>query len=186
MKIYYTLYTIKLKICTQRFYYSSSKFSKIIHAFTVTRSVHRTDSSMRSVSLCGTLEAPVQKVKAMALTHFLLYICHQIRSSLLSGVSLLAVSNVNNPVGLVGLPYVMWSAHVFVTHIQMEKISCWNGPTVHVCCFMLACASTKTFVSRVQKTAKKIFVSRKIRQQGHSLAEVSLCTVVVSDLFISI
>ena len=30
------------------------------------------------------------------------------------------------------------------------------------------------FVSRVQKTAKKIFVSRKIRQQGHSLAEVSL------------
>ena len=30
------------------------------------------------------------------------------------------------------------------------------------------------FVSRVQKTAKKIFVSRKVRQQGHSLAEVSL------------
>ena len=30
------------------------------------------------------------------------------------------------------------------------------------------------FVSRVTKTAKKIFVSRKIRQQGHSLAEVSL------------
>jgi len=39
---------------------------------------------------------------------------------------------------------------------------------------MLARASTKTFVSRVRKTAKKIFVSRKIRQQGHSLAEVSL------------
>jgi hypothetical protein len=30
LKIYYTLYTIKLKICTQRFYYSS-KFSKFIH-----------------------------------------------------------------------------------------------------------------------------------------------------------
>ena len=29
-KIYYTLYTIKLKICKQRFYYSSSKFSKFI------------------------------------------------------------------------------------------------------------------------------------------------------------
>ena len=28
LKLYYTLYTIKLKICTQRFYYSSSKFSK--------------------------------------------------------------------------------------------------------------------------------------------------------------
>jgi len=51
---------------------------------------------------------------------------------LLSGVSLLAVSNVNNPVGLVGLPYVIWSAHFFVTHIQTEKISSWNGPNVHV------------------------------------------------------
>ena len=30
------------------------------------------------------------------------------------------------------------------------------------------------FVSRVRKTAKKIFFSGKIRQQGHSLAEVSL------------
>jgi hypothetical protein len=71
--------------------------------------------------------------------------------------------SVNNPVGLVGLPSVMWSAYFFVTHIQMEKISFWNGPTVHVCCFMLARASAKTFVSRVQKTAEKIFVSRKIR-----------------------
>jgi len=62
----------------------------------------------------------------------------------------------------VGLPYVMWSAHFFVTHIQTEKISSWIGPTVHVCCFMLSRASTKTFVSRVWKTAKKI-VSRKIR-----------------------
>jgi len=58
---------------------------------------------------------------------------------------------------------VMWSAHFFVTHIQTEKISSWNGPTVHVCCLMLARASTKTFVSRVWKTAKKIFVSWKIR-----------------------
>jgi len=39
---------------------------------------------------------------------------------------------------------------------------------------MLARASTKTFISRVRKTAKEIFVSRKIRYQGHSLAEVSL------------
>jgi hypothetical protein len=30
LKIYYTLHTIKLKICTQRFCYSSSKFSKFI------------------------------------------------------------------------------------------------------------------------------------------------------------
>jgi hypothetical protein len=71
------------------------------------------------------------------------------RKVMLSGVSLLAVSNINNPVGLVGLPYVMCSAHLFVTHIQTEKISSWNGPTVHVCCFMVDSASTKTFVSRI-------------------------------------
>ena len=71
------------------------------------------------------------------------------RNVILSGVSLLAVSNLNNPVGLVGLPYVMWSAHFFVTHIQTEKVSSWNGPTVHVCCFILVRASTKTFVSRI-------------------------------------
>jgi len=82
---------------------------------------------------------------------------------MLSGVLLLAVSNVNNPVGLVGLPCVMRSTHFFVTHIQTEKASSWNGPTIHVCCFMLARTSTKTFVGRVRKTAKKIFVSRKIR-----------------------
>ena len=57
---------------------------------------------------------------------------------------------------------------------KLTELLSWNGPTVHVCCFMLARASTKTFVSRVQKTSEKIFVSRKIRQQGHSLAEVSL------------
>ena len=56
-------------------------------------------------------------------------------------------------------------------------LSSWNGPTVNVCCFMLACASTKTFVSRARKRAKKIFVSRKNRQQGHSLAEVSLYVI---------
>jgi len=35
-------------------------------------------------------------------------------------VSRCYVSNLNNPFGLVGLPYVMWSAHFFVTHIQTE------------------------------------------------------------------
>ena len=50
-----------------------------------------------------------------------------------------------------------------------------NGPTVHVCCFMLTRASTETFVSRIhirwpspKKTAKKSslaekFVSRTTR-----------------------
>jgi hypothetical protein len=90
------------------------------------------------------------------------FVSRNVISHRLSGVSLLAVSNVNNPVGLVGLPYVMWSAHFFVTHIQTEKISSWNGPTVHVCCFMLARASTKTFVSRVRKTAKRASLAEKI------------------------
>ena len=51
---------------------------------------------------------------------------------------------------------------------KFTELLSWNGPTVHVCCFMLGRASTKTFVSRVQKTAKKSslaekFVSRVIR-----------------------
>ena len=32
---------------------------------------------------------------------------------------------------------------------KLIELLSWNGPTVHVCCFMLAPrASTKTFVSR--------------------------------------
>ena len=38
---------------------------------------------------------------------------------------------------------------------KLIELLSWNGPTVHVCCFMLARASAKTFVSRVQKTVKK-------------------------------
>ena len=84
---------------------------------------------------------------------------------------LLAVSNVNNPVGLVCLLYVMRSAHFSVTHIQTEKISSWNGPTVHVCCFMLARASTKTFVSRIHIRQPSPKNSEKnLRQPKNSLA----------------
>ena len=57
---------------------------------------------------------------------------------------------------------------------NLNELLSWNGPTLHVCCFMLARASTKTFFSRIQKkNSEKIFASRKILQQGHSLAEVS-------------
>ena len=51
---------------------------------------------------------------------------------------------------------------------KLIELLSWNGPTVHVCCFMLALASTKTFVSRVQKKQRweKIFVSRKIQLAG--------------------
>ena len=107
----------------------------------------------------------VKKVKAMGLlSPSDMHPSSNPKQLMLSGVSLLAVSKVNNPVGLVGLPYVMWSAHLFVTHIQTEIINSWIDPTVHVCCFMLARASTETFVSRVQKkNSEKFFVSRKIR-----------------------
>jgi hypothetical protein len=77
------------------------------------------------------------------------FVSRNVISHRLSGISLLAVSNVNNPVRLVGLLCVMWSAHFFVTHIRTEKISSLNGPTIHVCCFMLVRASTKTFVRRI-------------------------------------
>ena len=95
----------------------------------------------------------------------------QPKQLMLSGVSLLAVSNVNNSFGLVGLPYVMWSAHFFVTHIQTEKISSWIGPTVHVTCFTLARASTKTFVSRIhirQPSPKN--TEKNLRYPKNSLA----------------
>ena len=52
---------------------------------------------------------------------------------------------------------------------KLIELLSWNGPTFHVYCFMLARASTKTFVSRVQKTAKK-----------SSLAENSLAKSLVS------
>ena len=107
------------------------------------------------------LMSPVVILPVLSLSPSYIHPSSNPKQLMLSG--LLSVSNVNNPVGLVGLPYVIWSTHFFVTHIQTEKISSWKGPTVHVCCFILARASTKTFVSRVRRTAKKIFVSRNIR-----------------------
>ena len=77
---------------------------------------------------------------------------------------------------------LLWSAHFFVTHIQTEKISSWNGPTFHVCCFMLARASTKTFVSRVRKQRKKSllaekFVSMFTRQPRYHCTDILYQTV---------
>jgi len=45
----------------------------------------------------------------------------------------------------------MWCGQLIsLSHTHTDgKISSCNGPTVHVCCFMLARASTKTFVSRI-------------------------------------
>ena len=58
---------------------------------------------------------------------------------------------------------------------KLIELLSWNGPTVHVCCFMLARASTKTFVIRIHirqpspKNSQKSllaekFVSRVTRQ----------------------
>ena len=52
---------------------------------------------------------------------------------------------------------------------KLTELLSWNGPTVRVWCFKLPRASTKTFVSRVQKQRKKSsldekFVSRVTRQ----------------------
>ena len=44
-----------------------------------------------------------------------------------------------------GITFVSRNLH----YPKREKISSWNGPTVQVCCFMLARASTKTFVSQI-------------------------------------
>jgi len=97
--LYSTLYTIKLKICTQRFYCSSSKFSKFI------RGNSPLLQQLASVSL------PKEKSK----------ICPKLTELLLSS---------------------------------------WNGPTVHVCCFILARTSTKAFViscvADVKYTRKKV------------------------------
>ena len=43
----------------------------------------------------------------------------------------------------------------------MIELLSWNGPTVHVCCFMLARTSTNTFVSRVQKNSEKSSLAEK-------------------------
>jgi len=147
----YTLYTIKLKIYTQRFYcnillpnfQSLFKHSQPHGACTVLTLVWE---EFLSVALWkplseGQSDGPLSPSD--------IHPSSNPKQLMLSDVSLLAVSNVNNPVGLVVLPYVMWSAHFFVTHTQTEKISSWNGPTVHFCCFMLPRASTKTFVSRI-------------------------------------
>ena len=55
---------------------------------------------------------------------------------------------------------------------KLIELLSWNGPIFHVCCFILSRASTETFVSQ------------KIRQQGHSLAEVSLYLVSVRHIIL--
>ena len=50
---------------------------------------------------------------------------------------------------------------------KLIELLSWNGPTVHVCCFMLARASTKTFVSRVQKQRKKSSLAVSLVSRGY-------------------
>ena len=69
---------------------------------------------------------------------------------------------------------------------KLIELLSWNGPTVHVYCFMLARASTETFVSRIHirqpspKTAKKSslaekFVRRVTRQPRYHCSLGCLC-----------
>ena len=54
---------------------------------------------------------------------------------------------------------------------KLIELLSWNGPTVHVCCFMLARASTKTFVSRIHIRFSSPKNSEKnLRQPKKSLA----------------
>ena len=57
----------------------------------------------------------------------------------------------------------------------IEPLS-WNGPTVHVCCLCQRAHPLKHSLAESKRQRIKIFLSRKIRQKGHSLAEVSLYT----------
>ena len=67
---------------------------------------------------------------------------------------------------------------------KLIELLSWNGPTVHVCCFMLARASTKTFVSRIhigqqrQKNSEKI-----LRQLKNSLAGSLVSRDITVQLF---
>ena len=54
---------------------------------------------------------------------------------------------------------------------KLTETLSWNGPTVHVCCFMLARASTKTLVSRIHIRQPSPKNSEKnLRQPKNSLA----------------
>ena len=59
-------------------------------------------------------------------------------------------SNVNNPVGLVGLPCAMWSDHFFVTHIQTDgKAKLMEWPDRSCLLFYVSARIHWTFVSRI-------------------------------------
>ena len=54
---------------------------------------------------------------------------------------------------------------------KLNELLSWNGPTVHVWCFMLARASTKTFISRIHIRQPSPKNSEKnLRQPKNSLA----------------
>ena len=55
---------------------------------------------------------------------------------------------------------------------KLNELLSWNGPTVHVCCFKLARASTKTFVSRIhiRQPSPKNSGKKYLLQPKNSLA----------------
>ena len=145
LKIYYTLYSIKLKICTQRFYYSSYKFSKFSHG----------KSSV--AGLCLFAKGEVKNLSKVDWISLFFRMCLKVIQTLVFNQGTKSVH-----FSFVGMTLCSQRLKLLPVVQQTEKISSWNGPTVHVCCFMLARVSTKTFVNRVRKATEKIFVSRKI------------------------
>ena len=77
---------------------------------------------------------------------------------------------------------------------KLIELLSWNGPTVHVCCFMLARASTKTFVSRIHirqpspKNSEKSslaekFVSSVIRQpRYHCISKIPSALILIGEI----
>ena len=55
---------------------------------------------------------------------------------------------------------------------KLTELLSWNGQTVHICCFMLARASTKTFVSRIhiRYQSPKKTSEKNLRYPKNSLA----------------
>ena len=53
---------------------------------------------------------------------------------------------------------------------KLIELLSWNGPTVHVCCLMLARTFTKTFVSRIHIRQPSPKTAKNFRQPKNSLA----------------
>ena len=54
---------------------------------------------------------------------------------------------------------------------KLIELLSWNGPTIHVCCFMLTRASTKTFVSRIHIRQPNPYSLAEYKNNGKNLRQ---------------